>query len=341
MNYKFNLQKSPIDERDFVYKNIVKIEELPEKYDMTNECSPVRDQGSYGFCYAFSGEGIKEHQEWQEWPNLKPIFSPLFLARECKAIDGVPETEGSYLRVVCKVLSKKGICYEKSYPYSMYKGNLQFPEIPQSLYDEANKYKIKSYAQCLSLQEVKFAIVNQGLVMGGILVTSNFLTPENGFVDCPEGSILGFHAIVVVGYDNNLTYTYKNGKTRKGFLKCRNSWASDWGDNGYFFLPYDFYFGKSDTVKYFIEAWSSIDIIDNIPEPVKQYWRVQIGAFSIKENCIKLQNELKSKGFSTYIININNLWKIQCGAFLVKVNAENMKQKLIDAGYRDAWLTYY
>jgi cell division protein FtsN len=68
---------------------------------------------------------------------------------------------------------------------------------------------------------------------------------------------------------------------------------------------------------------------------------VQIGAFSIKENCIKLQNELKSKGFSTYIININNLWKIQCGAFLVKVNAENMKQKLIDAGYSNAWLTYY
>lgn len=342
MNYKFNLNRSPIDERDFIYKSIVKLQEIPIRFNRENECSPIRNQGNYGFCYAFAGEASKEQQEWKEWPNLKPIFSPLFLAKHCKDIDGIIGDEGSYLRSVMEVLLKIGICYENTYKYSLYNGKLNFPIIPQIAYEEANKYKIKSYASCNSLEEVKNAIYNNGLVLGGILVCSNFLNPENGFVDNPEGNILGCHAIAVVGWDDNLQYTYKNGKTRKGFLRIRNSWSENWGDNGYAWLPYDFFNGKLDIgTPYFFESWSSIDNIENIPEPVKQYWRVQVGAFSIKDNCIKLQNELKSKGFATYIINVNNLWKIQVGAFLVKLNAENMKQKLIDAGYKDAWLVYY
>ena len=341
MDKRFKLKLSPIDERDYLYKSIVKIESLPEVYDRTVECSPVRDQGDYGFCYAFAGEGMKEQQEWKEWPEVKPIFSPLFLAKNCKDIDGVPDTEGSYLRVVCKVLSDTGICLESNYPYSGYEGDLQFPEISDILLDEASKYKIKSYAQCTSLEEVKSAIVNKGIVLGGVLVCTNFLTPENGFVDYPQGTILGYHAIDLVGYNNKMSYTYKNGKMRTGFLKCKNSWSEEYGLDGYFYIPYDFYYGKSDTVVYFPEVWSSIDIIENIPEPVKEYWRIQVGAFSIKENCIKLQNELNSKGFATYIVYINNLWKVQCGAFLIKSNAKSIKQKLINAGYKDAWLTYY
>jgi C1A family cysteine protease len=340
---KFNLKQSPIDERDYTYKSVVGvIEDLPESYDRENECSPVRDQGDYGFCYAFAGEGLKEQQEWQEWPDIKPIFSPLFLAKHCKDIDGVPDEEGSYLRIVCKVLSDTGICLESNYPYDGYEGNLKFPEMSDEIYTEANKYKIKSYASCTSLEEIKSAIVNKGLVLAGIMVYLNFLTPENGFVAYPSGTYKGGHAIALVGYYNNLSHTYTDGTTRTGFLKCRNSWNKDWGINDYFYLPYDFYNGKPDYgYPYFMEAWSSIDIIENVPKTIKEYYRVQVGAFSIKNNCTKLQNELNLKGFATYMVQKDNLWKVQCGAFLVKPNAENMKQKLIDAGYSDAWLTYY
>jgi hypothetical protein len=266
----------------------------------------------------------------------------LFLAKNCKSIDGIPDSEGSNLRTVMEVLLKTGICYESTYKYDSYLGNLKFPAIPQIAYEEASKYKIKSYAKCNLLEEIKNAIYNKGLVLGGVLVCSNFMNPENGFINVPEGSLLGLHAITLIGWNDNLVYTYKNGKTRKGFLKCKNSWSEEWGNDGYFYLPYDFYFGKSDTWAYFFDAYSSIDIIENpIPEPVKQYWHCQVGAFSIRENCIKLQNELKSKGFGTYILQKNNLWKCQVGAYLIRANGEKMKQKLIDAGYKDAWLVFY
>ncbi len=341
MSHKFNLQISPIDERDYIYKSIIKLQELPSKYDREIECSPIRDQSEYGFCYAFTGAAMKEQQEWKEWPNIKPILSPLFLAKYCKDIDGVPDTEGSYLRVVMEVLSNIGICNESNYLYNSYVRFLKFPEVSTKLLQEASKYKIKSYARCDSLEEVKNAIYNNGLIIGGVLVCDNFTTPENGFVDNPEGSILGLHAINIVGWDDNLKYTYKNGKTRKGFLKCRNSWGIEYGNNGYFYLPYDFYYGKSDTFEYFFETWSSIDNIENIPEPAKQYFRVQLGAFSVVDNAIKLKNKLISLNIPAIIKQVGNLYKVQVGVFLSKENSYKKLEQMKLMGFKDAFVVFY
>jgi C1A family cysteine protease len=339
LNIKFNLHKSPIDERDFIYRSLVKIIELPESFDREAECSSVRNQGDNGFCYAFSGEAMKEQQEWKEYPDLKPIFSPLFLAKNCKDIDGIPEDEGSYIRSVMDVLFKIGICCESSYPYESYEKPLKFPIISDIILEEASKYKIKSYATCNSLEEIKTAIYNNGLVLAGILVCSNFMYPENGFINNPEGSILGGHAITLIGWDDNLQHTYKNGKTRKGFLKCKNSWGEEWGDSGYFYLPYDFYNGSSDTVAYFFEAWSSIDIIHE-PE-VKKYWRVQIGSFVYLENANKLRLEIKYLGLNAIIKEVNGLYKVQLGVYSIKENAYKKVEYVKSLGFTDAFVVYY
>jgi C1A family cysteine protease len=39
--------------------------------------------------------------------------------------------------------------------------------------------------------------------------------------------IVGGHAVLAVGYDDD----------ESRFI-CRNSWGSDWGDAGYFYMPY-------------------------------------------------------------------------------------------------------
>jgi len=267
LNYNFNLLKSPDDPRDFVYSWLVKSQVLPSKLVRDNECSPIRDQGDFGVCYSFAGGGMKEWQEWREYPQDKPILSPLFLAQECKKIDGFPNTEGSTIKAVVEVLHKIGICYENTYPFGAYKEALKFPTVPLRAYDEAFKFKIKNYAKCYTLDDVKLAIVNSGLVLAGVIVTDNFLEPEkNGFIGMPEGRVLGNHAICYVGFDDNLTYTYKNGVTKRGFLRIRNSWGNSWSDNGYAWLPYDFYSGKTDLgVQYCFEVWSTVDITDVIP----------------------------------------------------------------------------
>ena len=40
-------------------------------------------------------------------------------------------------------------------------------------------------------------------------------------------------AVLIVGFDDN--YLNKN----KGYFICRNSWGVNWGDKGYFYMPYD------------------------------------------------------------------------------------------------------
>ena len=51
-----------------------------------------------------------------------------------------------------------------------------------------------------------------------------------------DGTKPGGHAMVIVGYDDNLAYT---GGT--GAFKVLNSWGTDWGNSGYFWLTYNWW----------------------------------------------------------------------------------------------------
>lgn len=75
------------------------------------------------------------------------------------------------------------------------------------------------------------------------------------------------------------------------------------------------------------------------PKPVEQlYYRVQCGAFLLKSNAIRRLNELKEKGFSTYLIKVGLYYKVQVGAYTVRANADRMLAQVQKAGY-DAFIT--
>ena len=63
---------------------------------------------------------------------------------------------------------------------------------------------------------------------------------------CPKDRVLGGHAVVAVGYDddveitNNICEGKPEGKPTKGALLIRNSWGTRWGENGYGWLPYSY-----------------------------------------------------------------------------------------------------
>ena len=58
---------------------------------------------------------------------------------------------------------------------------------------------------------------------------------ENGIMNMPSQneSLLGGHAVLAVGYDDN-----------KEHFIVRNSWGTKWGDNGYFYMPYNYILNK-------------------------------------------------------------------------------------------------
>lgn len=73
----------------------------------------------------------------------------------------------------------------------------------------------------------------------------------------------------------------------------------------------------------------------NKPEPIKVYYRVQVGAFSKKANAEKLREELVAKGFTeAYVKKVGVYYKVQLGAFSVKLNAERLMDRVTAAGYK-------
>ena len=69
----------------------------------------------------------------------------------------------------------------------------------------------------------------------GVAAYDSFISEEvtkTGVVPMPDveyESFVGGHALMAIGYDD----------ARKWFI-FRNSYGTDWGDNGYGYIPYDY-----------------------------------------------------------------------------------------------------
>lgn len=53
--------------------------------------------------------------------------------------------------------------------------------------------------------------------------------------------IIGGHELVITGYDDNATAIDKSGVTHTGLLTLRNSWSDQVGDNGDYYMSYDYF----------------------------------------------------------------------------------------------------
>ncbi|AFS77586.1 sporulation-specific N-acetylmuramoyl-L-alanine amidase CwlC [Gottschalkia acidurici 9a] len=79
-------------------------------------------------------------------------------------------------------------------------------------------------------------------------------------------------------------------------------------------------------------------ILNNLGIPYKEssggLYRVQVGAFSVRANADSLVNELKTKGYSPIVVQVDGLYKVQVGAFSVKANADSLVNELKTKGYQ-------
>lgn len=97
-----------------------------------------------------------------------------------------------------------------------------------------------------------------------------------------------------------------------------------------------------DKICEIIKRWNLTRFdVENAPVEVPSFgglYRVQAGAFSVKENADNQERKLKAAGFDTYMVKSGNLYKIQVGAYSNKENANTILEKLKTAGF-DAFIT--
>lgn len=275
---KFNLLPSPISSKDWYFDKIVKAQNLPKSHSIEYCCGEVKDQENSGLCHSFAGSSLKDIQEYLE-TGMKYNLSPLYLAKNVKSIDNLPETEGTQLIYVCKALQAEGTIKELYYPFKDYiQGSLNFPEVN---FTKVPKYRIQNYARCDTVDSIKQAISLNKPVLLGVTCCNNILDLNNNqdkFVPIPQGYFLGGHALLIVGYDDSLSHTYKDGRTCTGFFRIQNSWGTSWGDKGFAWLPYDYLTYKAHVTDtefftFFTEAWTMVDLQnDNIKtSTIKMY----------------------------------------------------------------------
>ena len=261
---QMNLKKSPEKRTDWKYGTLMRAAEIPEAYSLKRWCGVVRDQGETGFCHSFAGAALKNIQENRE-KGYAQNLSPLFLAKRVKEVDSFPQEEGSDLASVCKALADTGTLQEVQYPFESYEpGSLRFAEYTGTGY----RYRIKNYARLETTEEMKQALFAGKPVLLGIQCTREIygVDSKKPFIPLPEKLIsIGGHAVCVVGYDDGLE---QDG--HRGFFQIQNSWGTDWGEDGFAWLPYDYldYRAKDTGARFlFMDAYCTVDLEN---DPIKE-----------------------------------------------------------------------
>jgi C1A family cysteine protease len=213
IQYTFNLQKSPIDPKDFMLEAIYPDPvTLPEIWDLRKDMQPIRDQGQQGTCSAQTAAAMKE---WQEKIDVQfnAYMSPQFIYNL-----RTDSEEGMTPKETMEILYKIGIVPESYYPYETNK------KITEKELKYAEPYRILGYAQINTIDSLKKALYANG----PCYIAFPVYNPESmkfWIQESTSQEMLGGHATCVAGY------------LKDNFI-IRNSWSTSWGDYGYTYFPF-------------------------------------------------------------------------------------------------------
>lgn len=229
-NIIFGAIPSRHDTRDFKYQQ--RKVNLKESVDLREWDSRIEDQGSLGSCVGNAIASAYELMVRRLYPSQFTELSRLFVYYNSRLFDdSLKEDVGTFIRDGLKAVARYGICSEQLWPYSLDKFDDQ--PTPSSYVDAAQRLVTK-YETLYSLSDI-FEVLNDNRpVVIGMILYEGFmeLNATNNIVRMPYGreDSIGNHAVVLVGYD----------LSKKLFL-AKNSFGKTWGDNGYFWIPFDYF----------------------------------------------------------------------------------------------------
>ena len=230
---------------------------LAFKIDLSNNIPPVRSQGNQGSCVSWAiGYYLKSYQEkiqhGYEYETYENVMSPAFIYNQVKEEGDC--LKGSSILTSLMLLQEVGITTWKDFPYS----EEECDKIPDDeLIEKAKQNRVgrigsvplnfehqdpnytlinilKTFLQqetpiimALDIKNVDIKKIEESQERESFHIATNY-----NFIEESCG-----HALLLVGYDDEIQA-----------FKFVNSWGSDWGDEGYAWIHYNFFLHNSNTI---------------------------------------------------------------------------------------------
>ncbi len=239
--YHYGAREDTYDRRD--HKKVYHPSEIPRhlNIDLRGYVDHIYAQGSLrsctanALCAAYGLDLVKQSQTLSGGYNY---FAPsrLFLYYNTREYEGTTrENVGASIRDTVKALNRKGVCPEKDWPYHIKRYTTKPNE---SCYQAAvgnNLCKYESLKQ--EKDQLRACLKDKCPFVFGFNVYRSFHNYRNktsGGMTMPTREEIirgpeGRHAVVAVGYNDAMEC-----------IIVLNSWGRDWGDKGYFYMPYAF-----------------------------------------------------------------------------------------------------
>ena len=229
-----NVKRSPPDSRDYLYKltnnKLVSSELQTTSIDYRSRLYPCGDQGNYSSCGGWVAATCLDNVVTTD-ESCSPRY--LYEIREEFATEDDPYGDGMTMRCLCKI-TKHGSVSNMICPYSeiyepFNKGDYPDPHINASTYVnifDAEKDILKTVDEVA--RTIISALNEYGCLAAGFPVfdTDDVCLWRN----TNNAEFIGGHAMCIVGYHHSVDAT-------ESYFVFRNSWGTDWGDNGYCRLP--------------------------------------------------------------------------------------------------------
>ncbi len=234
---------------------------LPTSYDLRGvRLTPVKNQGSYGTCWAFATFGSFESyiQPYLTLGEVTDFSEDNLVSKSGFSYPDLYNSGGQMYMSTAYLTRWSGPLYETEDPY---------PTPTNTVTGVAHKHVqnvdwIPERASATDNDNIKTAV----MANGGLYTTmyydfgSQYFSTANSAYYYYGSGVLN-HAVVIVGWDDNYPATnFATAAPGNGAFLVRNSWGTSWGNAGYFWASYyDSSFGTNDLTV----SFDSAEPVDN------------------------------------------------------------------------------